>query len=104
MLVCDLTRVGSPCTQQLRGKQRLLRKPAPLTISGVFDVMRKISIEQGSGSNNRKRSHVLNLLRAAQGPETNFIVRCASLLSPSSLFGVLYSFDLAPGDERAAER
>ncbi|KAI7749025.1 hypothetical protein M8C21_009931 [Ambrosia artemisiifolia] len=67
----DLGDVAQLCRQT----QRLLAPPAPLSIRGVFSVLREISVQTGSGSTMRKRSLIVNLMRSCREMEIKFIVR-----------------------------
>ncbi|KAM0032417.1 putative DNA ligase (ATP) [Helianthus debilis subsp. tardiflorus] len=67
----DLGDVAQLCRQT----QKLLAPPAPLSIRGVYSVLREISVQTGSGSTMRKRSLIVNLLRSCREMEIKFIVR-----------------------------
>lgn len=67
----DLGDVAQLCRQT----QSLLAPPAPLTIQGVFSVLRKISVQTGSGSTVRKKSLIVNLMRSCREKEIKFLVR-----------------------------
>ncbi|KAL3644358.1 hypothetical protein CASFOL_012290 [Castilleja foliolosa] len=58
-----------------RQSQSLLAPPAALTIQEVYSVLRKISVQTGSGSTARKKSLVVNLLRSCREKEMKFLVR-----------------------------
>jgi len=47
----------------------------PLTVSFVFDTLRQISDEKGTGSKKRRTDLVLKLLRRCVGEETRYLVR-----------------------------
>ncbi|GAV87473.1 DNA_ligase_A_M domain-containing protein/DNA_ligase_A_N domain-containing protein/DNA_ligase_A_C domain-containing protein/DRMBL domain-containing protein/Lactamase_B_2 domain-containing protein [Cephalotus follicularis] len=61
--------------QQCRQTQKLLAPPPPLLIRDVFSVLRKISVQTGSGSTVRKKSLIMNLMRSCREKEMKFIVR-----------------------------
>ncbi|XP_065848576.1 DNA ligase 6 isoform X2 [Euphorbia lathyris] len=67
----DLGDVAQVCRQT----QTLLAPPPPLLIKDVFSVLRKISVQTGSGSTTRKKSLILNLMRSCREKEMKFIVR-----------------------------
>ncbi|XP_071712903.1 DNA ligase 6 isoform X2 [Rutidosis leptorrhynchoides] len=67
----DLGDVAQLCRQN----QKLLAPPAPLSIRGVFSVLREISVQTGGGSTLRKRNLIVNLLRSCREMEIKFIVR-----------------------------
>ncbi|KAK4416448.1 DNA ligase 6 [Sesamum alatum] len=67
----DLGDVAQLCRQ----KQTLLAPPAALTIQGVFSVLRKISVQTGSGSTTRKKSLIVNLMCSCREKEMKFLVR-----------------------------
>lgn len=67
----DLGDVAQACRQT----QSLLAQPRPLSIREVFSVLRKISMETGSGSAIRRRSLVVNLMRSCREKEMKFLVR-----------------------------
>ncbi|KAK9066931.1 hypothetical protein SSX86_014255 [Deinandra increscens subsp. villosa] len=67
----DLGDVAQLCRQT----QKLLAPPAPLSIRGVYSVLREISVQTGSKSTSRKRSLIVNLMRSCREMEIKFIVR-----------------------------
>ncbi|GER35611.1 DNA ligase [Striga asiatica] len=67
----DLGDVALHCRQ----RQSLLAPPTALTIREVYSVLRKISIQTGSGSTTRKKSLIVNLLCSCREKEMKFIVR-----------------------------
>ncbi|KAL6993986.1 Ligase [Sarracenia purpurea var. burkii] len=67
----DLGDVAQLCRQT----QSLLAPPPPLSIHGVFSVLRKISEQTGSGSTVRKKTHIVNLMRSCREKEMKFLVR-----------------------------
>ncbi|XVF71531.1 hypothetical protein PTKIN_Ptkin12aG0045500 [Pterospermum kingtungense] len=67
----DLGDVAQACRQT----QTLLAHPPPLLIRDVFSVLRKISLQTGSGSNIRKKNLILNLMRSCREKEMKFLVR-----------------------------
>ncbi|KAA8530607.1 hypothetical protein F0562_005316 [Nyssa sinensis] len=67
----DLGDVAQLCRQT----QSLLAPPSPLSIRGVFSVLRKISVQTGSGSTVRKKSLIVNLMRSCREREMKFLVR-----------------------------
>ncbi|KAM7529810.1 hypothetical protein LguiB_033220 [Lonicera macranthoides] len=67
----DLGDVAQLCRQT----QSLLVPPPPLTIQGIFSVLRKISVQTGSGSTIRKKSLIVNLMRSCREKEMKFLVR-----------------------------
>ncbi|KAK4477671.1 hypothetical protein RD792_016916 [Penstemon davidsonii] len=67
----DLGDVAQLCRQ----KQSLLAPPAALTIQGVYSVLRKISVQAGTGSTIRKKSLIVNLMCSCREKEMKFLVR-----------------------------
>ncbi|KAL0378028.1 UNVERIFIED_CONTAM: DNA ligase 6 [Sesamum radiatum] len=67
----DLGDVAQLCRQT----QTLLAPPSALTIQGVFSVLRKISVQTGSGSTTRKKSLIVNLMCSCREKEMKFLVR-----------------------------
>ncbi|KAH9607975.1 hypothetical protein KSS87_020687 [Heliosperma pusillum] len=67
----DLGDVAQGCRQT----QSLLLPPPPLLIQNVYLVFRKISVQTGSGSTNRRKSLILGLLRSCREKEMKFLVR-----------------------------
>ncbi|KAL7190750.1 hypothetical protein ACSBR2_022933 [Camellia fascicularis] len=67
----DLGDVAQLCRQT----QSLLVPPPPLSIQGVFSVLRKISEQTGGGSTVRKKSLIVNLMRSCREKEMKFLVR-----------------------------
>ncbi|PIN13556.1 ATP-dependent DNA ligase I [Handroanthus impetiginosus] len=67
----DLGDVAQLCRQT----QSLLAPPAALTIQGVYSVLRKISVQTGTGSTNRKKSLIVNLMCSCREKEMKFLVR-----------------------------
>ncbi|KAJ9562234.1 hypothetical protein OSB04_007394 [Centaurea solstitialis] len=67
----DLGDVAQLCRQT----QKLLAPPAPLSIRGVYSVLREISVQTGSGSTMRRRNLIVNLMRSCREMEIKFIVR-----------------------------
>ncbi|RWR93909.1 DNA repair metallo-beta-lactamase [Cinnamomum micranthum f. kanehirae] len=67
----DLGDVAQACRQT----QSLLAPPCPLSIQQVFSVLRKISMETGSGSSVRRKSLVVNIMRSCREMEMKFLVR-----------------------------
>ncbi|KAK4393580.1 DNA ligase 6, partial [Sesamum angolense] len=67
----DLGDVAQLC----RHTQTLLAPPSALTIQGVFSVLRKISVQTGSGSTTRKKSLIVNLMCSCREKEMKFLVR-----------------------------
>ncbi|KAL8472656.1 hypothetical protein ACS0TY_029752 [Phlomoides rotata] len=67
----DLGDVAQLCRQT----QSLLAPPAPLTIQQVYSVLRKISVQTGSGSTTRKKSLIVNLMCSCREKEMKFLVR-----------------------------
>ncbi|XP_068641660.1 DNA ligase 6 isoform X2 [Aristolochia californica] len=67
----DLGDVAQVCRQT----QSLLVTPRPLLIRDVFSVLRKISLEVGSGSTTRKKNLIVNLMRSCREMEIKFLVR-----------------------------
>ncbi|RPA82251.1 putative DNA ligase I [Ascobolus immersus RN42] len=62
---------------EAKSKQRTLglRKPAALTIKGVFDTVIKIARTKGQGSQDAKRGLVERLLREGKGEEVRYLTR-----------------------------
>ncbi|GMH43726.1 hypothetical protein BSKO_11648 [Bryopsis sp. KO-2023] len=67
----DLGDVAQACKQS----QRLLVTPAPLTIPGVFHSLRQVSLEQGTGSTERRKKIITAMLRACRDCEIRYLVR-----------------------------
>ncbi|GAA0163652.1 DNA ligase [Lithospermum erythrorhizon] len=67
----DLGDVAQLCRQS----QSLLVAPAPLTIRGVYDILRKISVQTGSRSTTRKKNIIVNLMCSCREKEMKFLVR-----------------------------
>eukprot|EP00898_Chlorokybus_atmophyticus_P005360 jgi/Chlat1/5825/Chrsp4S06177 len=67
----DLGDVAQACRQT----QRMLMSPPPLRIRQVYKAVRQISKESGSGSAERKKAIVLQLLRACREREPQYVVR-----------------------------
>ncbi|OMO55604.1 DNA ligase, ATP-dependent [Corchorus capsularis] len=61
--------------QAFRQTQTLLAPPPPLLIRDVFSVVRKISVQTGSGSTTRKKNLIVNLMRSCREKEMKFLVR-----------------------------
>ncbi|XP_077243975.1 DNA ligase 6-like isoform X2 [Tasmannia lanceolata] len=61
--------------QAFRQTQSLLAPPRSLLIQEVFSVLRKISVEAGSGTTVRKKNLVVNLMRSCREKEMKFLVR-----------------------------
>ncbi|XP_074284712.1 DNA ligase 6 isoform X2 [Silene latifolia] len=61
--------------QECRQTQSLLLPPPPLLIRDVYLVLRKISVQTGSGSTNRRKSLILGLMRSCREKEMKFLVR-----------------------------
>ncbi|XP_027153946.1 DNA ligase 6 [Coffea eugenioides] len=67
----DLGDVAQLC----RTTQPLLVPHAGLTVRGVYSVLRKISLQTGSGSTARKKNLIVNLMRSCREMEMKFLVR-----------------------------
>ncbi|KAK6266599.1 hypothetical protein QUC31_017436 [Theobroma cacao] len=67
----DLGDVAQACRQT----QTLLAPPPPLLIRDVYAVLRKISVQTGSGSTIRKKNLIVNLMRSCREKEMKFLVR-----------------------------
>ncbi|KAL5571330.1 hypothetical protein UlMin_020927 [Ulmus minor] len=67
----DLGDVAQACRQT----QTLLAPPSPILIKDVFSVLRKISVQTGSGSTLRKKNLIVNLMRSCREKEMKFLVR-----------------------------
>ncbi|KAJ4821469.1 DNA ligase [Rhynchospora pubera] len=61
--------------QECRQSQSLLAPPRPLSIRGVFHMLRKISSISGSGSAGRKKILVISLLNSCREMEIKYLVR-----------------------------
>ncbi|KAF8026859.1 hypothetical protein BT93_F3373 [Corymbia citriodora subsp. variegata] len=61
--------------QECRQTQTFLAPPPVLLIKDVFSVLKKISFQTGSGSNIRKKSLIVSLMRSCREMEMKFIVR-----------------------------
>ncbi|XP_024977884.1 DNA ligase 6 isoform X3 [Cynara cardunculus var. scolymus] len=71
----DLYNSLGDVAQLCRQTQKLLAPPAPLSIGGVYSVLREISVQTGSGSTMRRRNLIVNLMRSCREMEIKFIVR-----------------------------
>ncbi|XP_021296327.1 DNA ligase 6 isoform X2 [Herrania umbratica] len=67
----DLGDVAQACRQT----QTLLAPPPPLLIRDVYAVLRKISVQTGSGSTIRKKNLIVNLMCSCREKEMKFLVR-----------------------------
>ncbi|XP_044468176.1 DNA ligase 6 isoform X2 [Mangifera indica] len=61
--------------QECRQTQTLLAPHSPLFVKDVYSVLRKISVQTGSGSTGRKKSLIVNLMRSCREKEIKFLVR-----------------------------
>ncbi|KAK9700226.1 hypothetical protein RND81_08G224900 [Saponaria officinalis] len=61
--------------QECRQTQSLLLPPSPLLIRDVYSVLRKISVQTGSGSTKRRKSLIVGLMRSCREKEMKFLVR-----------------------------
>ncbi|KAL9231305.1 hypothetical protein vseg_006547 [Gypsophila vaccaria] len=61
--------------QECRQTQTLLLPPPPLLIRDVYSVLRKISVQTGSGSTKRRKSLIVGLMRSCREKEMKFLVR-----------------------------
>ncbi|KAG5498117.1 hypothetical protein GH5_02916 [Leishmania sp. Ghana 2012 LV757] len=81
-------------------KQSTLMKPKPLSARSVFKTYRDIAMMSGKDVMRRRSDLIKGLLRDAQGPEVNLIVRGLQqkmrigLAEPSALAAVGYAFAL----------
>ncbi|KAG5472948.1 hypothetical protein LSCM4_02274 [Leishmania orientalis] len=81
-------------------KQSTLMKPKPLSARSVFKTYREIAMMSGKDVMRRRSDLIKGLLRDAQGPEVNLIVRGLQqkmrigLAEPSALAAVGYAFAL----------
>jgi ATP-dependent DNA ligase len=73
------TRAGDlgDLAQSLRGAQRVLSRPAALTIAAVLEGARALAKESGQGSAARRKREMVGLLRGCREAEqeTRFLVR-----------------------------
>jgi ATP-dependent DNA ligase len=60
---------------KFKSNQRTLITPKPLTISGVYSTIKGLAAEAGAGSEARKRSTIVRLLRACRESECKWVVR-----------------------------
>ncbi|KAK8694450.1 hypothetical protein V6N13_072002 [Hibiscus sabdariffa] len=67
----DLGDVAQTCRQT----QTLLATPPPLLIRDVYSVLRKISVQTGSGSTIRKKNLIVSLIRSCREKEMKFLIR-----------------------------
>ncbi|XP_055805079.1 DNA ligase 6-like isoform X1 [Solanum dulcamara] len=67
----DLGDVAQLCRQT----QSLLAPPVALTVRGVYSVLRRISLQAGSGSAIRKKGLIVNLMCSCREKEMKFLVR-----------------------------
>ncbi|XP_039054171.1 DNA ligase 6-like isoform X2 [Hibiscus syriacus] len=67
----DLGDVAQAC----RKTQTLLATPPSLLIRDVYSVLRKISVQTGSGSTIRKKNLIVSLIRSCREKEMKFLVR-----------------------------
>lgn len=58
-----------------RQRTLALKKPAPLTVKGVYDALRKIAAAKGQGSQEAKQRVIERLLVDAKGEEVRYLVR-----------------------------
>ncbi|KAL2896308.1 DNA ligase 6 [Bienertia sinuspersici] len=61
--------------QECRQTQSLLLPPSPLLIRDVFSILRKISVQTGSGSTSRRKSLIVGMMRSCREKEVKFLVR-----------------------------
>ncbi|KAI0513456.1 hypothetical protein KFK09_009477 [Dendrobium nobile] len=61
--------------QECRQTQKLLAQPRPISISNLFLMLRRISVETGSGSAARRKQIVVKLMRFCREMEMKFLVR-----------------------------
>ncbi|XP_021862658.2 DNA ligase 6 isoform X3 [Spinacia oleracea] len=61
--------------QECRKTQSLLLPPSPLLIRDVFSILRKISVQTGSGSAGRRKSLIVSMMRSCREKEMKFLVR-----------------------------
>ncbi|KMT18610.1 hypothetical protein BVRB_2g027400 [Beta vulgaris subsp. vulgaris] len=61
--------------QECRQTQSLLLSPSPLLIRDVYSVLRKISIQTGTGSTSRRKSLIVSMMRSCREKEMKFLVR-----------------------------
>jgi DNA ligase-1 len=67
---------GDVAYEAKRRQAFMLRKPKPLTIRGVYDILLKIANSKGQGSQEFKQGLVERLIQGARGPEeSRYIVR-----------------------------
>lgn len=58
-----------------RASQRVMFKPAPLTIASVYKTFRDIAMIEGTGSQERKKSLIIKLLAASRENEAGYVMR-----------------------------
>jgi DNA ligase 1 len=86
--------------QNNKQKQSTLMKPKPLSARHVFNTYKEIAMMSGKDVMRRRADLIKRLLRDAQGPETNLIVRGLQqkmrigLAEPSALAAMGYAFVL----------
>ncbi|CAC9516083.1 DNA ligase I [Leishmania donovani] len=86
--------------QMHKQKQSTLMKPKPLSARSVFKTYKEIAMMSGRDVMRRRSDLIKGLLRDAQGPEVNLIVRGLQqkmrigLAEPSALAAVGYAFAL----------
>lgn len=61
--------------EKSRTSQKLMFKPSPLNVNGVFKKFTEIANLTGKDSVNKKISMVSNLFTACKGPEAKFLMR-----------------------------
>uniref|UniRef100_A0A803M488 ATP-dependent DNA ligase family profile domain-containing protein n=1 Tax=Chenopodium quinoa TaxID=63459 RepID=A0A803M488_CHEQI len=61
--------------QECRQSQSLLLPPSPLLIREVYSILRKISVQTGSGSMGRRKGLIVSMMRSCREKEMKFLVR-----------------------------
>ncbi|XP_019766212.2 DNA ligase 1 isoform X1 [Dendroctonus ponderosae] len=61
--------------EQSKSNQRMIFKPARLTVKGVFDKLKEIAQMTGHASQTKKVEKIQTMFVACQGPEARFLIR-----------------------------
>ena len=64
--------------EQCKSNQKLLMKPKPLTVSGVFDNFKSIALMSGNQMQSKKVEKIKNLITLSQPVESRYLLRSLS--------------------------